>query len=144
MDNNQYEQIRKKTIPKPKYLWNVTKAFLVGGLMGVIAELLIHFYANILDISLNQAVAPMIVTVIAVTCILTGLGWFKKIGQFSGAGTLIPITGFANSVCSEAIEYRREGLITGIGSNIFKLAGSVLTYGIVSSAIFATIRYYFF
>ena len=85
----------------------------------------------------------MIITIILITCILTGVGVYDKIAKYLGAGIFIPITGFANSMCSSALESKTEGLIFGIGSNMFKLAGSVITYGVVSAYLVSLVRYIF-
>ena len=84
----------------------------------------------------------MLVTIIFVSALLTGLGLFDKLAQIFGAGTFVPISGFSNSLTSAALESKAEGLIYGIGSNMFKLAGSVITYGIVSAYILGIIRYF--
>ena len=96
---------------------------------------------NLLNVGQAEATAPMIITIVIVTCFLTGFGIFDKIAKIAGAGTFIPITGFANAMCSAALESKSEGLIQGIGSNIFKFGGCVITYGIVSSFVFGVIRY---
>ena len=98
---------------------------------------------KILNVGITGATAPMIITIVIVTCLLTGLGIFDKLAKFAGAGTFIPITGFANAMSSAALESKSEGLIQGIGSNIFKYGGCVITYGVVSSFIFGVIRYVF-
>ena len=121
----------------------VFRAFIVGGLIGVFAEFLIQFYSKVLNISAKAASTPMIVTLLLLLQVfLTGFGVFDKIGQWAGAGTIIPITGFANSMTSAALEHKREGLVYGIGTNMFKLAGTVIVYGVVSAYIFGIIRYF--
>ena len=109
----------------------------------MIGQFLLEFYMELLNVGQEKASAPMIITIVFITCLLTGLGVFDKIAKHAGAGTFIPITGFANAMSSAALESKSEGLIQGIGSNIFKYGGSVITYGIVSSFIFGVIRYVF-
>ena len=96
------------------------------------------------DLSNKDASTFMIVTLIFFACLFTALGFFDKWVNFARCGLIIPITGFAHSLMSSSLEYKKEGLIYGIGSNMFKLAGSVIVYGIVSASIFASIRYIFF
>ena len=86
----------------------------------------------------------MMITLIFISSLLTGLGVFDKLVTLCGAGLIIPITGFAHSTTSSAMEYRKEGLVNGIGSNIFKLSGTVILYGVISSYIFGIIRYIIF
>ncbi|MEG0346315.1 MAG: SpoVA/SpoVAEb family sporulation membrane protein, partial [Erysipelotrichaceae bacterium] len=114
-------------------------AFIGGGTLSIIAQLLLDLYSNYLDKDI--AVAAMIMTIIFITALLTGIGIYDKAAQHLGAGLFIPISGFSNALTSAAIESKSEGLIYGIGSNMFKLAGSVITYGIVSAYIVAFINY---
>ena len=122
---------------------NATIAFLIGGSIGLIGQLLIDFYSSCLEISTKDASSYMIVTLIFVSCLFTALGFFDKWVTFARCGLIIPITGFAHSVMSSGMEYRKEGPIYGVGSNIFKLAGSVILYGIVAAWFFGMIRYCF-
>lgn len=112
--------------------------------MGVAAQLLMMAYEQILGIDQKSAMSLCIVTIILVTSILTGFGVFDQAAQVCGAGLFVPITGFANSLTSCALEGKTEGFIYGIGGNMFKLAGSVLTYGIASAFVFGSIRYLLF
>ena len=109
--------------------------------MGVIAQGVLDFYMNILDVSEKDATPMMVITLVFVACLLTGLGLYDNIAKHAGAGTFIPITGFANSMTSSALDSKTEGLIMGIGSNMFKLGGTVITYGIVSASLLGVIRY---
>ncbi|MUV36306.1 Stage V sporulation protein AC [Lentibacillus sp. JNUCC-1] len=83
---------------------------------------------------------PTIATLIFITMILTGLGWYDKLGQFAGAGSAVPVTGFGNSVISSAIEYRTEGLVLGTGSNMLKMAGPVIVFGVFSAFVIVLIK----
>lgn len=114
-------------------------AFVFGGSFAVVVQLL----SDYLDVSMSHDLATTLATmiVIFVSSLLTGLGVYDKLAQKVGAGLFIPISGFSNALTSSALECKSEGLIFGIGGNMFKLAGSVLTYGIVSAIIFTAIRY---
>ena len=102
---------------------------------------MLDFYSYILKISSNDASVFVITTLIFIACLLTALGVFDKLVKVGRMGLIIPITGFAHSVQSAALDYKKEGLIYGIGSNIFKLAGSVILYGVLSAYIMGIIRY---
>ncbi len=144
MEKNYYESIAKQHQPKKSRIKNCVIAFLSGGTLALFAEWLMTMYASTLEISEKDAAVPMIITIIFIASLLTGFGVFDKIAKYCGAGTFIPITGFANSMTSSALESKSEGLIFGIGSNMFKLGGTVITYGIVASYILGVIRYVFF
>ncbi len=100
-----------------------------------------NFYVSFFDFTVTSASNPTIATIILLAALFTGLGVFDKLGQFAGAGTLIPVTGFANSMASAALEHKSEGLVLGIANNMFKIAGAVLVYGVVAAAIIGFIRY---
>ena len=140
MERKLYDKLVLKHLPKEKRLENAVIAFLIGGVMGVIGELLVEFYGYYLDISRSDASIFMIVTLIFLASLFTALGFFDKWVKFSKCGLIIPITGFAHSMTSAAIEYKREGFVTGLGANMFKLAGTVILYGVVSAYIFGFIR----
>ena len=144
MNNKKYEEIRKRIIPKPNTLKKMLVSFIIGGLMGVIGELLIMFYSSFNKLSYSESSNLMMITLIFISSLLTGLGVFDKLVTLCGAGLIIPITGFSHSTTSSAMEYRKEGLVNGIGSNIFKLSGTVILYGVISSYIFGIIRYIIF
>lgn len=141
MERKLYEKIVMHHKPKEHRLGNAMISFIVGGIMGVIGQLLIDFYSNYLNISSSDAAVFMIITLIFLASLFTAVGFFDKLVNFCRCGLIIPITGFAHSMTSAAIEFKREGLVTGVGANIFKLAGTVILYGIVSSYIFGIIRY---
>ena len=111
-----------------------------GGCIGVTGQLVLAGFMNGMNLSLQQATAPMQMIFIAAASLLTGFGVYDRLGQHAGAGLFIPITGFSNSLSSCALESKSEGLIYGIGSSMFKLAGSVLTYGIVAAYVLGIIR----
>ncbi len=144
MEKAKYSDIVKKYTPKENRLYNSMIAFLTGGIIGVIGEVLIEVYSYLLHIPTSEASSFMIVTLIFIGCILTCLGFFDKWVNFAKAGLIIPITGFAHAMMSAALEYRKEGFVTGIGANMLKLAGSVIIFGVVSAYLFGMIRYIMF
>lgn len=135
-----YQDIVKENSPKENVLMNAVIAFITGGIMGIIGQFLIDFYSSILEVSTKEATVCMLVTLIFLTCLFTSLGFFDKFVNFCKCGLIIPITGFAHATMSAALEYRKEGLVTGIGMNMLKLSGAVIIFGVVSSFIFSLIR----
>lgn len=142
MNYRLYQEIVKKNTPKSNTLKNVFFAFISGGLLGVYAELLLNIALNTLHFSDDDASFFASMGLVILSIILTFFHKYKKIAQICGAGVFLPTTGFANSLTSAAMEGRSEGLIQGIGSNIFSLAGSVICFGISISFYLANI--YFF
>ena len=140
MDINEYKKIVDGILPKRIKLKKLLITFIVGGLIGLIGQLLIMIYSKINFINNNDACSYMMITLILISSILTGLGVMDDLIEKFGAGLIIPITGFAHSTTSSAMEYKKEGLVFGIGSNIFKLSGSVILYGIISSHIVTIIK----
>lgn len=140
MDKNKYKNIVDKHTPKENILYNALIAFIIGGIMGIIGQGLVDVYSYFFDISTNDAAVLMIVTLVFFGCFLTCLGFFDKMVNFAKCGLIIPITGFAHAMMSAALEYRKEGLVTGIGANMFKLAGSVIVFGVVGAYFFGLIR----
>ncbi len=142
MNNKQrFKDIVKKTEDKKDKLGRALVAFFSGGIVAIIGQLFFDLYSRGFYINEKDSISLMLVTIIFITAVLTGFGLFDKIAQKTGAGTFIPISGFANALTSSALESKSEGLIYGIGSNMFKLAGSVITYGIVSAYILGILRY---
>lgn len=144
MEKNKYNGIVQKYKPKENRLYNGMIAFLIGGIMGVIGELLLQIYSYYLDIPTSEAGTFMIITLIFVGALLTALGFFDKWVGFAKAGLIVPITGFAHSMMSAALDYRKEGLVTGLGANMFKLAGTVIIFGVVSAYVFGLLRIFLF
>ena len=124
-----YEKYAKQFTPKPKYFSNCIKAFAVGG---SICTLALWFQNTLIEMGIGEKDAGTFVTIALVTLaqLLTGIGVFDVIAQFAGAGVIVPITGFANSMVAPAIEYKKEGPVLGVGANMFKVAGPVLVCGI--------------
>ena len=137
---SKYKDIVNYNTPKENTLLNALVAFISGGVMGLIGNFLVNFYSSMLSIPTSDASVFMIITLIFFGCLFTALGFFDKWVTFCKCGLIIPITGFAHSMMSASLEYKKEGLITGIGANMFKLAGTVIIYGVVSAYIFGLIR----
>lgn len=140
MEKNKYKDLVARHTPKEPRLYHGMIAFLTGGMMGVMGQFLIDVYSYYFHISTSNASVFMIITLVFAGCLLTALGFFDKWVSFARAGLIIPITGFAHAMMSAALEYRKEGLVTGIGANMFKLAGSVIIFGVVSAYIVGFIR----
>jgi len=141
MNKQRFNDIVKKTEDKKDKLGRAVIAFFSGGFVAIIGQVFFDLYTRIFEINEKDSLTLMLVTIIFLTALLTGIGVFDKVAQKCGAGTFIPISGFANALTSSALESKSEGLIYGIGSNMFKLAGSVITYGIVSAYILGILRY---
>jgi len=138
-----YKNKIKDFQPKPPYFVNCLKAFLIGGLICLCGQAIQNFYMNVFHFSEKDAGNPTVATLILISALLTGFGVYDKIGQFAGAGSAVPVTGFANSMTSAAIEHRSEGLVLGVATNMFKLAGSVIVFGVVAAYIVGMIRYFY-
>jgi len=140
MEKRKYQSIVNKYTPKENRLYNGLVAFVIGGLMGVLGEVLIELYSYFLNIPSKEASVFMIVTLIFLGCLFTCLGFFDRVVHFAKCGLIVPITGFAHAMQSAALEYRKEGVIMGLGANIFKLSGSVIMLGVVSAYVFGLLR----
>ena len=139
MKEDKYQKIVDKHTPKEEVFTNAIIAFITGGIMGIIAQGLIEFYTY-MSIPSKEATTCMLITLIFLSSLLTCLGFFDKWVNFCKCGLIIPITGFAHATMSAALEYRKEGLVTGIGANMLKLSGAVIIYGIIGSFVFSLIR----
>lgn len=140
MEKERYKRIVDKYTPKEDRLKNALISFFVGGIMGLIGQTLVDIYSYCFNIPTKDASVFMIVTLIFVGCLLTCFGWFDKLVNFAKCGLIVPITGFAHAMMSAALEYRKEGMVTGLGANMLKLAGSVIIFGVVSAWGFGLIR----
>lgn len=140
MEQQKYAQLEKELSPKPPILKNCIKAFLVGGFICLVGQFIALFYITFFDFTERTASNPTVATMIFISMLLTGFGLYKKIGQFGGAGAAVPITGFGNAVVSAAIEHKSEGYVLGVGGNMFKLAGSVILFGVFSAFVVALIK----
>lgn len=137
-DKNKYSEMTKKASPPSPKVKDFIWAYIVGGAICVIGQLLNELYTSM---GLSERVVKMAVPVslILIAALLTGFGLFDKIAKRAGAGTLVPITGFANAVVSPAIEFKNEGYILGVGAKIFTIAGPVIMYGTIASVIYGFI-----
>lgn len=140
MNEEKYNKIVNKNTPKENTVSNGLIAFFVGGAIGTFSELLLNLYCMWFNLPRKESGVLVILTLIVVASILTAFGIFDVLVSKLKSALLIPITGFAHSMTSAALEYRNEGLITGIGMNIFKLGGTVILYGVVSVYIFGILR----
>lgn len=140
IDKKTYKKYATAHAPKSPVVTNCIKAFCVGGAICAFAELLTNSYM-MLGMEKDDAGTLTSVTLIFLAALCTGIGIFDKAAKFAGAGTLVPITGFANSVVSPAIDTKSEGLVLGVGSKIFTVAGPVLLYGTLAGALYGVIYY---
>ena len=134
----EYDKIVKKNSPKSKCFVNSIKAFLIGGGICVLGQIILNIYKK-LNLDEDTAKTLTSVTLIFIGILLTAIGVYDKIAKHGGAGTLVPITGFANAVSSPAIEFKTEGYIMGVGANLFKIAGPVIVYGTAASVVYGAI-----
>ena len=141
ISEKEYDRMSKQASPGSPVVKDCLKAFMIGGLNCAIGEVIFQLVQG----NLEEKTARLTVSVvlIGVTVILTGLQVFDNIAKHAGAGTLVPITGFANSVVAPAIEFKAEGFVLGLGAKMFIIAGPVLVYGITASAVYGLILYLF-
>ena len=138
--NDQYIEIVKKNTPKEDTIKNALLVFIYGGLIGVLGEFILRCYTIWFNLPRKEAGIITTLTFVVLASLLTAFGIFDTCVTKLKSALLIPITGFAHSMTSAALEYRKEGLVLGIGANIFKLAGTVILYGIVSVYVFGIFR----
>lgn len=138
MTNEQYSQYIDSISPKTESAKNLFWAFLVGGMICTVGQAVLNFYSA-QGLDKDGAASATCITMIFLSALLTGLGIYDKVANFAGAGTLVPITGFANAVVSPALEFKTEGYITGTAAKMFIIAGPVIVFGIVSSTIYGFI-----
>ncbi len=135
-----YQSFAQAREPKRPVLMNCLKAFLVGGLICTVGQFFQWMYMTFFDFTEVSASNPTVASMIILAVILTGLGVYDHIAQWAGAGTIVPVTGFANTMASAAMEHRSEGYVLGVGGNMFKLSGPVITYGVFSAFVLAILR----
>lgn len=140
MDEKDYEKVVEKHSPKTPYMKNIAKAFLTGGTICLIGQAISLFYMTYFDFTERTSSNPTVATLVFIAMLLTGFGQYEKIAQFGGAGAAVPISGFANAVVSASIEHKSEGYVLGVGGNMFKLAGSVILFGVTSAFAVALIK----
>lgn len=137
----EYDKMVKKASPNSPILMNCLKAFVSGGIICIIGQLLSNYFTG-KDFSKEEAALLVSVTLIGIAALLTALGWYEKLGKFCGAGTIVPITGFANSVVSPAIEFKKEGMVFGMAAKMFIVAGPVIVYGTLTSMLVGFVYYF--
>ena len=137
---NKNKELIKRTDPKIDYVGNFFRAFFVGGTICMVAQIILELL-KLSDLDKETISSLTSISMIFIGSLLTALGYYDKIGQFAGCGTIVPITGYANSMTSCAIEYKTEGLLTGTIANMFKLAGSVIVTAVLTGVIFGSIGY---
>jgi len=140
-DKLAYQKLAMPLAPKPTVVKNTVLAFIVGGLICVIGQLIMDFSLG-LGMTEKEAGAVTASALVFGGALLTGLGLYDELGRFAGAGSIVPISGFANSIAAAALEFKREGFIYGVGARIFTVAGPVIAYGLIVS-IFVGLVYYF-
>ena len=140
MNNTNYSYYTRRHANPSSVVKDSCFAFIFGGIICTFAEILLTVYTS-LGISEENSRITVTLTLIFITCLLTGIGVFDKIAKIGGAGTFVPITGFANAVVSPAIDYTAEGLVLGLSSKMFIIAGPVIVYGTVISVIYGVVYY---
>lgn len=142
ISNKKYSEMVKNKSPKSPIIKDCVKAFLIGGVICCFGQLLFYLF-NKFGMNSEESRSLVSISLIIITAVLTGIGVFDKIAKHAGAGTIVPITGFANSVVSPALEFNSEGFIMGTGANIFKIAGPVILYGTTAASLYGLIYFIF-
>lgn len=139
-NRNQYDRMVRDASPPSRVVKNCIWAFFTGGTICLAGEVLTNVY---MQLNYTQADAKMLtgITLVAFSAVLTACGWYSRLARRAGAGTLVPITGFANAVVSPAIEFKAEGYITGVAAKMFIIAGPVIVYGILASVVYGALLY---
>lgn len=138
MTNDEYKRLSDSRQPRSRLIPNLLKAFFVGGLICCLGQLFIDLYSS-LGLNKDAAGSLASVSLVFLGALATGLGLYDRLGKFAGGGSLVPITGFANSVVSPALEFKTEGLISGTAAKMFVIAGPVVVYGISASVVYGLI-----
>ena len=138
MTERQYQRLVEELAPKSPIWKDCINAFWVGGLICALGQLALNGYTAL---GLNEQLAgtATAMSLVALSALLTGLSVYDDIAKIAGAGTLVPITGFANAVAAPAVEFKTEGFVLGVGANMFKIAGPVIVYGTVASVVYGVI-----
>ena len=137
-EQKEYEELTKRIKPKRPVIRNVIWAFIIGGLICVIAQLFFNLCEG-MGMDLKDATGASVAFMIFLGAILTGFGVYDDLGDFSGAGSAVPITGFANAISAPAVEFKTEGFILGVGAKMFTIAGPVIVYGVSASVVYGLI-----
>ncbi len=143
-EQKRYARMAGDLAPRPRYLKNALLAYISGGIVCIAGQFFTDFYRVTMKLSAKEAGNPAVATMIFIGALLTGLGLFDKLARYAGAGLAVPVTGFANSVVASALEFKREGLVFGVGSKMFMLAGTVITFGVVTAFFIGLIYSLFF
>ena len=133
LNKKEYQEFLEKKSPDSPLLKDMLWAFVVGGIICTIGQGILDIYRDVLSLEDEQARSYLTITMIFLGALLTGLDIYCKIGKYAGAGSIVPVTGFANSIVSPAMEFKKEGLVLGLASKMFVIAGPVLVYGITAS-----------
>jgi len=136
----EYQKFQDEREVKRPVVKNCIKAFFVGGVICVIGQVIQTFFIYNFDFTEQTAGNPTVAVMIFISMLLTGFGVYDRLAQFGGAGSAVPVTGFGNAVISAAIEHRTEGFVLGVGGNMFKLAGSVIMFGVFSAFVIAIVK----
>lgn len=141
MTPQEYQQFVKERSPKSPIVKDTALAFIIGGAICVVGQLIMNGWSAA-GLGKEDAGTATSCTLVLLSALLTGLNLYNKLGRYGGAGTLVPITGFANAVCAPAVEFKTEGLIIGLAAKIFSIAGPVIVYGIGSSVVYGVILFF--
>ena len=136
----QYKSLAQQYTPKPTVVKNVIRAFVVGGIICALGQVIVNLFVMV-GLNRIEASTAATATMIFLGALLTGLGIYDEIGKFGGAGSIVPVTGFSNSIVAPAMEFKREGFILGVGAKLFTVAGPVLVYGIATSIVVGIVYY---
>ena len=142
MTNTEYSELTKRSSPNTKMYKTVPSAFLVGGLICCLGQALTNLYTY-WGMEKTEAGVLTSITLVFLSMLFTAIGLYQRLAKFAGAGTLVPITGFANAVVSPALEFRTEGFVLGVGAKMFVIAGPVIVYGLAASVVYGIILYLF-
>ncbi|RQD72915.1 MAG: stage V sporulation protein AC [Candidatus Syntrophonatronum acetioxidans] len=140
-EQQKYQMIAQAREPRRPVLLNSIRAFLVGGIICTIGQFFQFIYTTYFNFTEVSASNPTVASLVIIAVLMTGVGLYDHLAQFAGGGTIVPVTGFANTMASSAIEHRSEGFVLGVGGNMFKIAGPVITYGVFSAFVVAIIRF---
>lgn len=140
MTNTEYDRLTKQCSPNTKMYKTLPMAFVIGGLICCIGQAFLNLYTYF-GLKTAEAGAMTSITLVFLSALFTGLGLYDRLAKFGGAGTLVPITGFANAVVSPALEFKTEGYVLGVGAKMFIIAGPVIVYGLAASVIYGVILY---
>lgn len=142
LSKTQYSEMYKEASHGTRWLITIPKAFFFGGLICMIGQSIFNMYSYF-GLDKDASAMATSVSLVFLAALFTGLGWYDRIAKHAGAGTLVPITGFANSVAAPALEFKTEGMILGLGAKIFIISGPVILYGTLASIVYGIIYYFF-